>query len=157
MVYNNILYKDILILTYHVCIGTSNHFSRDWYAINRYIGFRRHESLYYLIFCLFVSLGFIVPLENFSLIRRRHHCRWRAANFDLCSALMAIKEWGFFSVPHLLWHGASVYNDHLRGPVTLTPIAELVAVELSLPVFYDLGLPRLGILFECYIKINIHV
>ena len=104
-----------------------------------------------------VWLGFFVPLENISLIRRRHHCRWRAANFDLCSALMAIKEWGFFSVPHLLWHGASVYNDHLRGPVTLTPIAELVAVELSLPVFYDLGLPRLGILFECYIKINIHV
>ena len=26
-------------------------------------------------FCLFVCLGFIVPLENFSLIWRRHHYR----------------------------------------------------------------------------------
>jgi hypothetical protein len=24
---------------------------------------------------------FYVPLKNFSLIRRRHHCRWRAAKF----------------------------------------------------------------------------
>ena len=62
---------------------------------------------------------FGVPLENFSVTWRRHHCRWRAANFDLCSALMAIEQWGFFSVLHLLWHGASVYDGHLRGPVTL--------------------------------------
>ena len=86
-------------------------------------------------FVLFVYLGYFVPLENFSLVWKRHHCRWKAANFDLCSALMAIQQWGFFSVPHLLWHGASVYNGHLRWPVTLTPIAERLAVELSLPVF----------------------
>ena len=54
---------------------------------------------------------------------------------DLCSALMAIEQWGFFSVPHWLWHRASVYNGHVRGPVTLTPIADRLAVELSLPVF----------------------
>ena len=29
--------------------------------------------------------------------------------------------------------GASVYNGHLRGPKTLTPVAERFAVELSLP------------------------
>ena len=46
---------------------------------------------------LFV-LQFIVPLENFFLlIWRRHHCRWRAANFDLCSPLMVIEQWGFFT------------------------------------------------------------
>ena len=50
-------------------------------------------------------------------------------------ALMAIKQWGFFSVPHLLWHGASIYNGHLRGPVTFAPIAKRLPVELSLPVF----------------------
>ena len=33
-------------------------------------------------------------------------------------AIMAIEQWGFFSMPHLLWHGTSVYNGHLRGPVT---------------------------------------
>ena len=47
-----------------------------------------------------------------------------AANFDLRSANVAIEQWG-----------ASVYNDHLRGLVTLTPIAERLAVRLSLPVF----------------------
>ena len=78
-----------------------------------------------------VCLGFFVPLENLSLIWRRHHCRWRAANFDLCSAHMVIEQWGFFSVPHILWQGASVYNGHLRGPMTLTPIAENLTVELS--------------------------
>ena len=83
--------------------------------------------------CLFWV--FVVPLENFSLIWRRHHYRWRAANFDLCSARVAIEQWVFFSVPHLLWHGASVYNGHLKGQLTLTPIAECVAVELFLPIF----------------------
>ena len=38
-------------------------------------------------------------------------------------------------MPHLLRHGPVVYNGHLRGPVTLTPVAERLAVELSLPVF----------------------
>ena len=85
------------------------------------------------VFCLFVW-SFFVPLENLSLMWRCHDCQWRAANFDLCSALMAIEQWGFFCVPHLLWHGESVYNGHLRGPVSLTPTAERSAVELSLPV-----------------------
>ena len=51
---------------------------------------------------------------------------------DLCSALMAIEQWGFFSVP--LWHGPSAYKGLLRGPVTFTPVAESLAVELSIPV-----------------------
>ena len=29
---------------------------------------------------------------------------------------------------------ATVYNGHLRGPVTLTPVPKRLAVELSLPV-----------------------
>ena len=86
-------------------------------------------------FFWFVSLVFIVQLENFSLIWRRHHCRWRAANFDLCSALMAIEQCGFFNVPHPLRHGPTVYNGHLRGPVTFTPVAERLAMKLSQPVF----------------------
>ena len=38
---------------------------------------------------------------------------------------------------HVLLHGASIYryNGHLRGPATLAPVAEHLAVELSLPVF----------------------
>ena len=89
---------------------------------------------------MIVCLGFDIPLEKFSLVWRRHHYmyQWRASNFDLYSALMTIEQWGFFSVPHLLRHGASIYNGHLREPVTLTPIAERLAVELSLPVFTTL-------------------
>ena len=82
-----------------------------------------------------ICLGFFVPLENFSLVWRRQHCRRRGSNFDICLALMATEKRGFFSVPHLLCHRASVYNVHLRGPVTITPIAERLTVELLLPVF----------------------
>ena len=46
---------------------------------------------------------------------------------------MTSEQWCFFSVPHLLWLGASVYNGHLRGPVTLTPIAKRITVEVSQP------------------------
>ena len=65
-----------------------------------------------------------VPLENFSLIWICHHYQWRATYYDLCWALIAIEQWGFFRVPHLLWHGASVYTGHLQGPLTLVPITE---------------------------------
>ena len=75
----------------------------------------------------FFCLGFYIPLENFSLICRRHYYQWRASNFDLYSALMATEQWGFFSVPHVLWHGASVYNGYL-----------------SCCRAFDLGLSRMG-------------
>ena len=91
--------------------------------------------MYLLFVCLFVCVEFFIPLENFSLIWRRHHCRWRAANFDLCSALMAIEQWELFNMAHPLRQGPTVYNGHLRGPVTLTLVAERLPVELSLPVF----------------------
>ena len=80
----------------------------------------------------FVCVGFLVPLENFSLIWRRHHCLWRARN--LTNARHS-GPWGFLNVPQHLWHGLYVYDGHLRGSSTLTPIAERIAVELSLPVF----------------------
>ena len=67
----------------------------------------------------FVCLEVFVPLENFSHIWGRHHCQWRAANFDLCTALMATAQWGFFRVSQLLWHGASVYYGHLAVEMSL--------------------------------------
>ena len=36
-------------------------------------------------------------------------------------------------MPHLLIREASVYNGHLWGPVTLTPIAERLAVDCHYP------------------------
>ena len=55
----------------------------------------------------------------------------KCSNFYLCSALMAVEQWGFFNVPHPLRHGPTVYNGYLRGPVTLTCVVERLAVELS--------------------------
>ena len=83
--------------------------------------------------CLFVWV--YRPTLDFSLIWRNHHCRWRAVNFHLCSAFMAIEQWGFSNASHLVWHGPTFYNWHIRGPVTLTPHAEGLLVELSLCVF----------------------
>ena len=59
-------------------------------------------------------------------------------------SLRATVHRGFFSVPHLLWHGISVYNGHLRRAVTLTPVVECLAVELSLPVFTTYVCPDRG-------------
>ena len=41
-------------------------------------------------------------------------------------------------MPHLLGHEASVLNGRLQGPVTLSPIAESLVVEPSLPVFKEI-------------------
>ena len=75
---------------------------------------RVHDLIDFVLFCF----EFFVPFENFSLIWRRHHCRWRAANF--LPMLGTNGHWGFLNMPHLLWHGTSVYNGHLRGPMTHT-------------------------------------
>ena len=74
----------------------------------------------YLLNCvavLFVCLFRVYrPFENFSLIWRRHHYRWRAANCDLCSALTAI------DISEDQWH------SHILSSVKHI-------YELSLPVF----------------------
>ena len=49
------------------------------------------------------------PTREFLTHMETSPLRWRAANFDLCSALMAIEQWGFFSARHLLRHGSTLY------------------------------------------------
>ena len=72
-------------------------------------------------------------LETFSLGRRLYQYRLRAANLDHTGHWSIDHEqWGFLNVPHLLWHGIFVYIRHLRGPMTLRPVAERLAVEWSL-------------------------
>ena len=77
---------------------------------------------------VFICLGLFVRFENISLIRRRHDYRWKALNFDLYSAVMAIEQYGFFKEPHQLWHEPTL-NGHLRGSVTLTSNAERLTVD----------------------------
>ena len=97
---------------------------------------------------LFVCLRFIVPLENFSIIWRRNHYRWRAASFVLCLALMAIEQWEYFIVPHLLWHGGGGGRGHpfiwlsLRTRDTYT-YCWAFSSGADPSCFYDLGLSRL--------------
>ena len=80
----------------------------------------------------FASLIFLVPLKSLSYIWRRHNCRCRIAHFDVCSAIISVKQWCFCCVSYLLWHCISIYNDHLRKTVTLTPFVVRLAVELSI-------------------------
>ena len=56
---------------------------------------------------------------------------------------MAIEQWGFSSVPHLLCYVASVYYGHLHGPVTLTPNASVWQWSWHY-LFCDSDLSRLG-------------
>ena len=65
--------------------------------------------------------------------------------FDLYSTFMAIEQWGFISMPHLLWHGSSVKNDHLRKPRDTHTSCRAFSCGAVTTSFYDLGLSRLGL------------
>ena len=83
-----------------------------------------------VFFSVFVG-GFlgVVRLDNFKRIWRRHHCRLKAPNVDLRSALMIIEQWGFFSVPHLLldsnilllWSSLRTCFTHIYFRAFITP------------------------------------
>ena len=80
------------------------------------------------LYCFF---GVFRPTQDFFTRMEMSSLPVKGSNFFyLCSTLMAIEQWGFFSVPHLLWHGASVYNGY-----TLDTHTDRLAVELSLPGF----------------------
>ena len=90
------------------------------------------------IFFVWVCL-FYAPFDNYLLIWKRLHNRWRAANFYLCSALMVIEQLRFLSVPHLLWHGWS----SLRTRDTHTECWAFGSGAFTTS-FYDLGMLQLG-------------
>ena len=70
-----------------------------------------------ITFSIMFVLAFFVPLENFHSFEEV-----TIASEGLLILTYARHLWqlsrGFFSVPHLLWHETSVYNGHLRGPLT---------------------------------------
>ena len=97
---------------YYICIN-------DWSFLEiclkntKYHAFQLIHQNYLLSIKTQIFLSLLSLVEICSLILRRHHCRWRAA-FDLCSALMAIEQWGFFNVPNPLRHGPTVYYLRTR-------------------------------------------
>ena len=46
--------------------------------------------------CCFFGGGRVIPLENFSLIWRRNHCRWKAANWPM---LRTHEHWDSLACP----------------------------------------------------------
>ena len=76
-------------------------------------------SDFYWFWTYFMEYSWLInyilfKFENSSLIRRCHHCQWRAEFM-----LMAIEQEGIFIVSHLLWHGASVSAVSSQGPTHL--------------------------------------
>ena len=56
---------------------------------------------------------------------------------------LAIEQWGFSRVPHILWHGPSFYNGHFQGLVNRTCHRALVSWAVT-TCFKDQGMSRLG-------------
>ena len=123
-------------------IRSSPSFARNWirrgYFIFR-IGQYESSVVGKLPFFTFSFFEVLQPIRDFSLILSLHQYRWRASDFYLYSALMSIEQWGFFCIPHLLWNVTSVYNSHLRGPVTLTLVDDLDSGVVT-TCFHGLGL-----------------
>ena len=66
---------------------------------------------------LFVCMrGIFRPTREFSPHFETSLLPLKVVNFYLWSELMAIEQWGFFSVSHLLCHGASIHNGLCEDP-----------------------------------------
>ena len=94
----------------------------------------------YIMFfvCLFVCLFVCCGISSHSRIVHSYVYVIFAGEVLQTLMTFARHSWPlrwFFSMPHLLWHGAYVYDGHLRRLVTLTPIAALLAMALSQPDF----------------------
>ena len=84
-----------------------------------------------LVVCVFVCVWDV-----------RHTHKKRASTVKLPSALMTIVRWWLFSLPHLLWHGASINIGHLR--TNNTHICCWVYGSRAVATrFYDLDLSRI--------------
>ena len=103
-------YKTVVIL---LMIQLFHRLSRFWPLI-QFLSLLFYYHYYYYYYYYYYYCSLFVCL----FVWRSHHYRWGAVNFDLCSALMTIEQWVFFSVPHLLWHEPTLYNGNLREPVT---------------------------------------
>ena len=88
--------------------------------------------LFVRVWIIFVCLEFFVPLEYFSLIWSRHHYRWRAAHFDLCSALVSCE--GSLACHTYCDMGNLFITFISEDPWHSHLMSSVLAVERSLPV-----------------------
>jgi hypothetical protein len=75
------------------------------------IVYHRYFMIDWLIIYGFTSRSLIFHLYGNVTIARE-----RLQNLGLCSALRALEQGGIFIVPHLLWHGTSVFPVSSQGP-----------------------------------------
>ena len=111
-----------------------------------YCSFTRRLDLHYATshIWVFVCFWFFIPIKNVSLIWRRHQYQSMATIFYLC---LAIEQWVFLNVPHLLWHGASVYYGFWSSPRnhdTHTYCRAFGGSGAVITLCYDLGLSWMG-------------
>ena len=94
--------------------------------------------VYWLFVCLFVCV--LVVSFRSRIFHWYGDVTIMIANFDICLTLMAIEQWGFFSVSHLLWPGdpfIMVISEDAWHSHLLPSVSQWIC-------FYDFGLPRLG-------------
>jgi hypothetical protein len=61
---------------------------------------------------------FYLLLKSFHLYRNVIITGEELHNLGLCSAVRAFEQGGIFIVPHLLWHGTSVFSGLIHSPFT---------------------------------------
>ena len=95
-----------------------------------------------------VFFGVFHPIQEFFTHMERHHYLCIFIYVSITRKLY-IRYWlnGYWAVrvlhvPHLLWHGASVWNGHIRGSVKHTYSRAFGSGTVS-TCFYGLGLLRL--------------
>ena len=88
----------------------------------------------------FVLFGVYRPTREFCTHLETSPLQIKGCNFDLCSTLTAIEQWGSFNVPHPLRHGPTVYNGHHNHTCCRAFGSGAVTT-----CFYDSGLSRPGI------------
>lgn len=99
----------------------------------------QHFSVLIIEYRDLICLLLIAP---FSIIWNRHHCRCRAANLGLWSALNSlsskVRGW---RVTSTVTHGIP-FICNLRGPETFIHVIKRLIVELSLPVLITISVCR---------------
>jgi hypothetical protein len=92
--------------------------SRDGFGMFKTISFIRrwHDLSWNWLIDWLIIYGFTSRSRIFHLYGDVTIAGEGLQNFGLCSALRAFEQGGIFIVPHLLWHGTSVFPVSSEGP-----------------------------------------
>ena len=82
---------------------------------------------------------FNVSVNNISLIKGRHHCRWRAAKSRPMLGACNFEQGGNFIVPDLMWNTLSHPEEHpLSSPLMTSPVYwGSILTRILMATFHD--------------------